>query len=224
MRLLPLPGVFQPLSDSRMLADHLRHERLGPDVSVLDLCTGSGLLAVVAATHRACTTAIDVSRRALVSVRLNALLNGVHVTALRGDLFDPVAGRRFDLIVSNPPYLPDPDGDLPNHGLERAWNAGARGREFVDRICADAGEHLHPGGALLLIHSSVCGEQETLEALTAGGLEPSVIFRHRGPLGPRLAARADWLRERGLLLDGDQEEMIIFRAAAPQERREGSLH
>ncbi|MBV8997877.1 MAG: methyltransferase, partial [Solirubrobacterales bacterium] len=122
------------------------------------------------------------------------------------------------------PYLPDPDGDLPNRGLERAWNAGARGREFVDRICAEAGEHLHPGGALLLIHSSVCGEQETLEALDAGGLESSVIFRHRGPLGPRLAARADWLRASGLLLDHDQEEVIIFRAAAPQERRGSSLH
>ena len=212
MRVLPLPGVFQPLSDSRMLADHLRRERLGPDVSVLDLCTGSGLLALVAATHRASVTAIDVSRRALLSVRANALLNGVRVTALRGDLFEPVAGRRFDLIVSNPPYLPDPDDHLPNRGPERAWNAGARGREFVDRICAEAREHLHPGGALLLIHSSVCGERETFQALTAGDLEPSVIFRHRGPLGPRLAARADWLRQCGSLLDGDQEEVIIFRA------------
>lgn len=212
MRVLPLPGVFQPLSDSRMLADHLRRERLGPDVRVLDLCTGSGLLALVAATRRASVTAIDISRRALLSVRANALLNGVRVTALRGDLFEPVAGQRFDVIVSNPPYLPDPDEDLPNRGLERAWNAGPRGREFVDRICAEAREHLHPGGTLLLIHSSVCGEQETLEALTAGGLEPSVTFRHRGPLGPRLAARVDWLRQCGSLLEDDQEEVIIFRA------------
>jgi release factor glutamine methyltransferase len=63
-----------------------------------------------------------------------------------------------------------------------------------------------------LIHSSVSGERETLEALSASGLQAGVIFRQRGPLGPRLAARADWLRKRGLLLDGDQEEVIIVRA------------
>jgi release factor glutamine methyltransferase len=215
MRLMPLPGVFQPLSDSHMLAEHLTRERLGPGVTVLDLCTGSGLLALVAATHGASATAIDVSRKALLSVRLNALLNRVPVRALRGDLFAPVAGERFDLIVSNPPYLPDPSEELPTRGLARAWDAGMRGRAFLDRICAGAGEHLNPGGALLVIHSSVCGEQETHDALAAHGLETSVTFRHRGPLGPRLRARAGWLRERGLLLEGDQEEVVIFRAQAP---------
>lgn len=214
MRLLPLPGVFQPLSDSRMLAEQLVREPLGPESSVLDLCTGSGLLAVVAALHRADSYAVDVSRRAMLSVRLNAALNRVKVTALRGDLFAPVGGRRFDLIVSNPPYLPHPDGELPRRGLARAWDAGLRGRTLLDRICQRAGEHLTPRGALLLIHSSVCGEQETIEALGSHGLRPSVIFRHRGPLGPRLAARADWLRAQGLLLPGDQEDVIVFRAIA----------
>lgn len=212
MRLLPLPGVFQPPSDSYMLADQLRRERLGPGVSVLDLCTGSGHLAMVAALAGASAVAIDVSRRAMLSVRLNALLNGVKVTALRGDLFAPVAGRRFDVIVSNPPYLPHPDEELPQRGLARATEAGPRGRAFIDRICARVGEHLTPGGALLLVHSSVCGERETLQALSAQGLEAEVVHRHRGRLGPRLQARADWLRAEGLLLPGDQEDVIVFRA------------
>lgn len=212
MRLLPLPGVFQPPSDSYMLADQLKRERLGPGVSVLDLGTGTGHLAVVAALAGASATAIDISRRALLSVRLNALLNGVRVTALRGDLFAPVAGQRFDVIVSNPPYLPHPDERLPERGLARAVDAGPRGRAFIDRICADVGEHLTPGGVLLLVHSSVCGEGETLEALSARGLETEVVYRHRGPLGPILQSRVDWLRAQGMLLPGDQEEVIIFRA------------
>jgi release factor glutamine methyltransferase len=195
-----------------MLAEHLRSERLGPGVSVLDLCTGSGLLALVAAQSGASTTAVDVSRRAIVSVRVNALLNRVAVRALRGDLFAPVAGRRFDVIVSNPPYLPDPAQALPQRGLARAWDAGPRGRALLDRICVGAGEHLTDGGVLLMIHSSVCGERQTLEMLRASGLEPDVVLRHRGPLGPRLQARAEWLRAQGLLLEGDQEELIIFRA------------
>jgi release factor glutamine methyltransferase len=212
MRLLPLPGVFQPPTDSYMLADQLRHERLGPGVSVLDLGTGSGHLAVVAALAGGSTVAIDVSRRAVLSVRLNAWLNGVQVTALRGDLFEPVAGRRFDVIVSNPPYLPHPDVEPPRRGLARAVDAGPRGRAVLDRICAQVGEHLTRGGVLLLVHSSVCGELETLDQLSAHGLAGEVVFRHRGPLGPRLRARADWLRARGLLLEGDQEELLIFRA------------
>jgi release factor glutamine methyltransferase len=140
------------------------------------------------------------------------LLNGVRVTALRGDLFAPVAGRRFDVIVSNPPYLPHPSQELPHRGLARAVDAGPDGRAFVDRICAQVGEHLVPGGILLLVHSSVCGEQETLEALSARGLQADIVFRHRGPLGPRLTARVDYLREAGRLLPGDQEDVVVVRA------------
>jgi release factor glutamine methyltransferase len=216
MRLLPLPGVFQPPSDSFMLADQLRRERLGPGVSVLDLGTGSGHLAVVAALAGASATAVDVSRRALLSVRLNARLNGVRVTALRGDLFAPVAGRRFDVIVSNPPYLPHPDENLPERGLRRAIDAGPRGRAFIDRICAEAGEHLSPGGVLLLVHSSVCGERTTIDALGERGLHADVVYRHRGPLGPILHARVDYLRAQGMLLPGDQEDVLVFRAIGSQ--------
>lgn len=211
MRLLPVPGVFQPLSDSHMLAEYLAREPLDPGATVLDLCSGSGLLAITAAMRGARSVAVDLTRRAALSARLNAALNGVRVEALRGDLFAPVDGRRFDLIASHPPYLPGP---LPRRGPSRAWDAGARGRALLDPICARAAAHLNPGGALLLIHSSVCGERETLDALRAGGLEPSVVDRRRGPLGPLLAARKDWLRERGLLLEGDEEELLIVRATA----------
>lgn len=199
-----------------MLADQLRRERIGPGVSVLDLGTGSGHLAVVAALTGASATAIDVSRRALLSVRLNALLNGVRVSALRGDLFAPVVGSRFDVIVSNPPYLPHPDEELPQRGLARAIDAGPRGRAFIDRICAQVGEHLTPGGVLLLVHSSVCGERETIESLSERGLQTEVVYRHRGPLGPILQARVDWLRAEGMLLPGDEEEVLVFRAIGTQ--------
>jgi release factor glutamine methyltransferase len=224
VRLLPVPGVFQPPSDSYMLADQLRRERLAPGVRVLDLCTGSGHLAVVAALYGASVVAVDVSRRAMVSVWLNGLLNRVRVTALRGDLFAPVAGRRFDVVVTNPPYLPHPEEALPERGLARAVDAGPRGRAFIDRICADVGEHLEPGGVLLLVHSSVCGERETLEALGSRDLDAAVVFRHRGPLGPRLRARVDWLCAQELMLPGGEEEILIFRAVGSSERGRRGLH
>ena len=99
MRLLTLPGVFRPRPDSWMLADVL----LPPDARVLDVCTGSGLLAVTAALCGARATGVDVSRRAVLCAALNARINGVRVRGLRGDLFAPVEGECFDAIVANPP-------------------------------------------------------------------------------------------------------------------------
>jgi release factor glutamine methyltransferase len=197
-----------------MLIHYLEQERLAAGRRVLDLCTGSGALAIAAALAGASeATAVDISRRSVAAVRLNARLNGVRVQAVRGDLFGPLRGRRFDLIVSNPPYLPGDISSLPQRGLARAWEGGQSGRIFIDRIAAQAGQHLSPDGVLLLVYSTVCGEAQTLAALRAGGLAPAVVVRERGPLGPRLRARADWLRAQGLLLEDDQEEILVVRAS-----------
>jgi release factor glutamine methyltransferase len=212
MRLLPLPGVFKPPSDAWLLARCIAAEQLPRSASVLDLCTGSGVLALAAAQAGASrVTAVDISRRAVVATRLNAALNGLSVNAVRGDLFDVVARQRFDLIVSNPPYVPSADGALPSRGRSRAWEGGTDGRIFLDQICAEAPRHLRPGGVLLLVHSSVCGEQKTRDALRGQGLEVSLLQRQRGALGPLLRSRASMLRAKGLLRD-DWEEMLVFRA------------
>jgi release factor glutamine methyltransferase len=213
VRLLRVPGVFRPISDSWMLASALRREPLAPGARVLDLCTGSGLLAAVAGLCGAGqVVAVDVSRRAVVSAWLNGRLNGVQVDVRRGDLFAPVRGWRFDLIVSNPPYVPGEPP--PRRGLARAWEAGCTGRVLLDRICAEARGHLRPGGVLLLVHSTICGEHETIQALRTGGLEAEVAFRHLGELGPLMRERASWLREQGLL-EGERDQVIVVRARAP---------
>lgn len=206
-----------------MLAGVLRREKLDAATRVLDLCAGSGMLAVTAALAGAGeVVAVDVSRRALLSARVNAALNGVSVRPWRSDLFSALAGRRFDVIVSNPPYVPG-DGELPQRGPRRAWEAGPRGRVFLDRICRDAPAHLAEGGVLLLTHSAVCGEDETLESLRRGSLEAEVVFRHRGALGPRLREREIWLRRAGLL-DGEHDEVIVVRAHAPACGRRPEPH
>jgi release factor glutamine methyltransferase len=214
VRLLTLPGVFHPRPDSWMLARALRAQRLRAGSRVLDVCTGSGLLAVTAALEGASATAVDVSRRAVLCAALNARLNGVRVRALRGDLFAAVPGERFDAIVSNPPYLPG-DDELPTRGPRRAWDAGRDGRAILDRICAEAPAHLAPGGILLVVHSSLSDTQATLNALEAGGLRTDIVARHRGALGPLLRARAPLLEARGLLAVGErQEDVVIVRGAA----------
>jgi release factor glutamine methyltransferase len=195
-----------------MLARLLAGDEGLPGSAVLDLCTGSGALAVAAARAGAAeVTAVDVSRRAALSARLNAALNGVRLRVLRGDLFAPVRGRTFDLILANPPYLPSPTDAVPVRGAARAWEGGHDGRVVIDRITERAAGHLRPGGRLLLVQSSICGERETLRRLSGAGLEPRIVARRRGPLGPLMSSRAENLRARGLL-DGAEEELLAIRA------------
>jgi release factor glutamine methyltransferase len=214
MRIVRLPGVFQPRSDTWLLAAHLRRQ---PQVTgaVLDLCTGSGVLAITAALASArSVTAVDVSRRSLVAARLNARLNGVRVRTRRGSLLSAVPGEAFDLIVSNPPYLPADDDELPEQGAARHTEAGTDGRRLLDRLIEDAPAHLRPGGLLMVTHSSVNGEHATLELMRAAGLSPVVLERRRGPLGPLLAARASALEASGLLAPGVREEDLLVVAGA----------
>jgi len=212
-----LPGVFRPISDSRMLAEALRRETLPPGARVLDLCTGSGILALTAALRGVRdVTAVDVSRRALLTVRLNARLNGVRIRTLRGSLFEPVTGEQFDAIVSNPPYVPAAAEDLPRHGPRRAWEAGTDGRVLLDRILAEAPRHLRPGGRLLVVHSSILGFEPTGRALEDAGLTVGVAGRARGPLGPLMTANRELLEARGMLRPGQAEEEVqVIRARRP---------
>jgi release factor glutamine methyltransferase len=212
VRLITIPGVFRPHSDSWMLAGHLRCEPALRGGQVLDLCTGSGVLAITAGQSGArSVTAVDVSRRAVFAARINARLNGVCLTAVKGSLFSPVQGRRFDLIVSNPPYLPSASNEAPRRGASRAWEGGSGGRLLIDRICAEAAHHLTSGGILLMVHSSFCSEHATIEALVERGFVVQVVFRNRGPLGPLARARAELLPTHGAP-DCDSEEILIFRA------------
>jgi release factor glutamine methyltransferase len=213
MKLLTLPGVFAPISDSWMLADAIRKESLGAGSRALDVCTGSGVLALTAAECGAETTAIDVSRRALLTVRLNAFRAGVRVRTLRGRTYEPVAGERFDLIVSNPPYVPSPRPDVPRFGACRAWEAGHDGRIVLDALCDGAPAQLRPGGALLVVHSSLIGIDRTIGRLRDAGLvNVEVRERVRGPLGPLMLAQ----QAAGTIpADVREEDVAIIRAVAP---------
>jgi release factor glutamine methyltransferase len=215
MRIARLPGVFRPRSDTWLLAAALRRRPELAGGAVLDVCTGSGALAIAAALAGArFVTAVDVSARAVLTARLNARLNGVRVEVIRGSLLDAVSGLRFDVIVSNPPYLPAEDDALPARGRARHTEAGTTGRALLDRLIAGAPAHLTPGGVLLVTHSSVNCEGATLARMRAAGLEPSVVERRRGTLGPLLAARASQLEERGLLAAGERSEDLLVVAGA----------
>lgn len=124
---------------------------------VLDLCTGSGCLAVLAARvfAHAQVDAVDLSAAALEVARLNVAESGDadRITLFEGDLFAPLKGRRYDLVLSNPPYVDaDAMAELPpeyRHEPALALAAGEDGLDIVRRILAEAPAHLTPGGGLL---------------------------------------------------------------------------
>jgi len=212
MRIFTPPGVFQPRSDTWMLADAVRTITLDPRARVLDVCSGSGAVAITAAARGVReATAVDLHRLSAWTARLNARLNGVRVRALHGDLFEPVAGERFDLITANPPYVPAPPGLEPEKG-DRAWNAGSDGRAVIDRLIDELPDHLTADGRVLIVQSSVTGTSETLARLENVGLKPSIVQRRRGPLGPILRGRVDYLISEGLIRGPRlEEELLVIR-------------
>lgn len=162
------PRVLIPRPETEQLVE-MALERLPEDASgpVLDLCTGSGCIAVALAAKRPNLKVIatDLSADALAVARENAERNGVaeRVEFREGDLFAPVAGQRFQLIVSNPPYVATAkiDGLMAEVRQEprRALDGGADGLDLLRIIARQAPEHLVPGGDLLVEIGEEQGEQ-----------------------------------------------------------------
>ncbi len=153
------PRVLIPRPETEQLVE-LALERLAEDATgpVLDLCTGSGCIAVALADSRPNLKVIatDASADALAVARENAAANGVaeRVELREGDLFAPVAGLRFPLIASNPPYIAS--GTIAGLMREvqqeprRALDGGADGLDLIRLIAREAPGHLEPGGHLLV--------------------------------------------------------------------------
>jgi ribosomal protein L3 glutamine methyltransferase len=147
------------------IAEILCHEdgfgpvaRMGKVESVLDLCTGSGCLAIIAAHlfPDAMVDAVDLSADALEVAKRNVADHKLQnrVSLYQGSLFAPLAGKKYDLIITNPPYV-DAEGmaDLPQeyrHEPEMALGlCGEDGMDLVRQIMKDAPDHLNPDGAMI---------------------------------------------------------------------------
>lgn len=214
--LLRMPGVYRADRDTQLLTEVLRAGGYARGRRVLDVCTGGGALAVAAARAGAASvTASDLSRRAVLTARANCRLNRVPVTVRRGDLFDAVAGQRFDLVLANPPYVPASSTSPPRRGMRRCWDAGPDGRALTDRICARARALLAEDGMLLLVHSGVCDTDRTLVRMAEAGLAGQVLARASLPFGPVMRLRAGMLEDRGLIRPGQRTEELVVVGARP---------
>ncbi|WP_022889964.1 DUF7059 domain-containing protein [Agromyces italicus] len=152
-----------------------------PARRVLDLGTGCGIQAMHASRFAEEVVATDISGRALVLAGMNFALNGIEGVELRlGSLFEPVAGERFDRIVSNPPFVITPRTEgVPEYDYR---DGGMVGDALVEAVVGGAADHLEPGGvAQLLANWEYRGDADGLERAvawaTGAGLEHWFVER-----------------------------------------------
>ncbi len=168
-----VPGVFNPalFRVTPVFLGWLGEGLVPPDARVLDMGTGTGILAIAAARTATRITAVDRNPAAIECARINTRNNEVEdrVDLRLGDLFEPVANERFDLILCNPPYLM---GE-PKNDLEGAFLAG----DFAERFARGLPEHLADGGRALVILSTIGEEDTFIEAFERVGLEVEIARR-----------------------------------------------
>lgn len=156
--MLPVPGctnvphdqVMYIGADSRWLARATVRRPVG---AALDLCTGSGIHALLAARHSKRVLAVDINPRAVQCTRFNAkALGAANIEAAAGDLYEPVGNEKFDLITANPPFVPSPVEWLGYR------DGGRSGEDVQRRIIAGLPKHLAPGGIAQIV--TEFGERE----------------------------------------------------------------
>ena len=161
-------NVLIPRQDTEVLVEEVL-KALEPGMEVLDVCTGSGciLLSILKNAPTVRGTGSDVSKQALLVAKENARLHGLEAEWVRGNLFDNVSGR-FDVIVSNPPYIPQ--AQIPTLMPEvqlfeplAALDGGVDGLDFYRRIAALAPEYLKEDG--LLFFEIGCDQAEDVRRI-----------------------------------------------------------
>ncbi|MFD6103803.1 HemK2/MTQ2 family protein methyltransferase [Nocardia salmonicida] len=207
-RLIRAPGVHRPQADSWLLCRALPPMR---GARVLDACAGTGVLTLAAAAAGAGSlTAIDLSRRALMSTWLNCRLRGVTVELLRGDFSAARRLPRFDVVLANPPYVPA--ARTRAHGAGLAWDAGPDGRSVLDRLCVTLPDLLTERGIGLIVHAAISDPDRSLKQLREGGVDAEVITSGTVAFGPVMRSRATWLAENGYIEPGQgDEELVVIR-------------
>jgi len=188
-------NVYEPAEDTFLAAASLVVNK--GDV-VLDMGTGCGILAILAAQKAKRVVAVDINPYAVRCARKNAEVNKLanQVDIREGDLFQPVhKDEKFSLIIFNAPYLPTP----PKEGkswLGKSWAGGPTGRQFIDGFISEASRYLKRDGRILLVQSSLANIDETLEKFLKAGLKARVIAEKKVAFETIAVIQASYLSKR----------------------------
>jgi release factor glutamine methyltransferase len=175
LRITVLPDVFNPvlMRTGELFATVLNSNAVGDHERVLDMGTGTGVCALVAARRARQVVAVDINPAAVECATLNVRAHHCEqkIEVRCGDLYAPVAHERFDLILFNPPFLVG----APQSDYDRAW----RSTDVVPRFAAGLQQHLTPGGAALVLLSTFGNSIRLLDHFVASGLACSTLATRR---------------------------------------------
>lgn len=165
--------VYESAEDTILLAERLA---VTEDDVVLDVGTGCGILAILAAEKAKRVVAIDINPYAIECAIKNAQKNGVKekIEFRRGDLFQPIKqNESFNMILFNSPYLPS-EPDEEKSWIGKAWAGGPNGRQVIDRFIRDVPNFLADGGKIQLVQSSLSDVNKTIRMFNERNLQAKV--------------------------------------------------
>jgi len=166
--------VYETAEDTFLIADKMA---VNENDTVLDIGTGCGILAVLAAKKAQHVVAVDINPYAIKCAKKNAKAQGVteKVDFFQGDLFQPLRNdKSFSLILFNSPYLPS-EPDEENSWIGKAWAGGPNGRKVIDRFIAGVPCWLTENGRVLLVQSSLSDPDKTIEMFNELNLQAKVV-------------------------------------------------
>jgi len=166
-------GVYEPAEDTFLLISALQKSDL-KNKTVLEIGTGSGIIALFAARFAKSVLAVDINPEAIKYAKENAAQNKIkNIEILQSDLFENVK-QKFDIIVFNPPYLPDEPltADI-------ALDGGPDGRKIIERFLRDVPKFLNPQGRILLLESSLSHYEKTLQHFEKIGFNAKIVAKEK---------------------------------------------
>ena len=165
-------NVYEPSDDTFLFTENL-DVKAGDQV--LDVGTGCGILAILAAKKASSVIAIDINPYAVHCAKENAILNRVQNTFfIQKDLFSALNQKaKFDLILFNAPYLPSEEKEMDSW-IGRSWAGGKTGRQVIDRFIPSSPKHLSSSGRILLLQSTLANVDATFRRFEEYNLKPTI--------------------------------------------------
>lgn len=169
-------SVYEPREDSLLLAAALEKILENKNnKTFLEIGCGSGLLSIIAAKHGYEVLAADINPAAVECTKRNAELNGVKVEPMQSDLFQNIPIKKFDLIVFNPPYLPE-----EQNAENRAW-AGGKNLEVIKEFIKNAKRYLNDNGKVLVVISSLSNPENMLKEFADNAFDAKIVAEQKIP-------------------------------------------